>query len=443
MLLKKFKEFLNKDDSHEFKPILSEIEEEPESPLGLFTFWTIVLLIVISIAWLIIGKVDIVISARGIVIPAGEAKVIQPLDSGVIRQILVKEGDFVRKGQALIEIDPSTTEPALESSEENHKNIQYEIKRLNIQAKGLPDITLLPPTLASSSTQNELYSANISSLNDQLKIKYDDLKSVNEDIKTSEAEQENYQNLLNTGLDKEARLKKVIDIVTKDEYTKTVDDIHTNRIEINKTKFKLQQLRYKKLQLNNEISYTKQNFKSESLKELADKQKQEIQLKSDIKQIEFKNKKQNIVSPVDGYVDKLFIHTTGGVVTPAENLISVTPSNAPLLIKATVLNEDIGFVKEKLPAQIKVDTFSFQKYGLLKGIVRNVAKNSMIIDPKQGPVYEIYVTPLQQTLIVEGKREKIAPGMSVSAEIKVGKRRIIEFFIYPLIKYLNEGISVR
>ena len=442
MLLEKIKQLLKKDDSCEFKPILSEIEEEPESPLGLFTFWTIIALITISIIWLIVGKVDIVITTRGIVIPAGESKVIQPLDTGVIRQIFVKEGDYVRQGQALLEIDPSTTEPALESSEENHKNIQFEINRLNAQAKGLPYLPP-PPTSEPAFTQNELYSANISSLNDQLQMRNNELKSINEEIKSAESEQNNFKNLLNTSLDKEVSLKKVIDIIAKDEYTKTVDDIHSYRTEVDKSTFKLQQLQYKKLQLNNEISYIKQNFKSETLKELVQKQVQETQLKSDVKQIEFRNQKQKITSPVDGYIDKLLIHTIGVVVTPAQNLISITPANSPLLIKATVLNEDIGFVKEKMPVQIKVDTYSFQKYGLLKGVVKNVAKNSVISDAKQGSVYQIYITPLQQTLMVEGKQEKITSGMSVSAEVKVGKRRIIEFFIYPLIKYFNEGISVR
>ncbi|HBG49906.1 MAG TPA: HlyD family type I secretion periplasmic adaptor subunit [Cyanobacteria bacterium UBA9971] len=440
MIIKKIKELINKDDSHEFKPTLSEIEDNPVSPLGLFTFWTIVALIIITVLWLIIGKVDVVVSARGIVIPDGEVKIIQPLDTGSIRQILVKEGDFVKAGQTLMEIDPSSTEPALESSKENQQNIRLEIKRLNAQANGRSFISTGGSDTAA--TQNELYSSSISSLNEQLKAKQEDLKSTEEEIKSAQTEQVNYQNLLNTSLEREVRLKKVIDIISKDEYTKEVNNIQSYRTEIDKLKYKLQQLSYKKLQLNNEIAYTKQNFKSETLKELADKQKQEIQIKSEVEQIEFKNKKQSITSPVDGYVDKLLIHTIGGVVTPAEKLISITPSNTPLLIKATVLNQDIGFVKEKMPVQIKIDTFSFQKYGLLKGVVKSVSKSS-IQDEKLGPVYEIYVTPLEQTLIVEGKKEKITPGMSLSAEVKVGKRRIIEFFIYPLIKYLNEGISVR
>jgi hemolysin D len=116
--------------------------------------------------------------------------------------------------------------------------------------------------------------------------------------------------------------------------------------------------------------------------------------------------------------------------------------SAPLTIKATVLNKDIGFIKEGMPVSIKVDAFDFQKYGILDGVTRNIAKHS-IEDEKQGLVYEVYVNPLTTHLMVDGVKTPIASGMSLTAEIKVGKRRIIEFFIYPLIKYLDEGIKVK
>lgn len=104
-----------KDDSHEFLPIISEIEEEPINPLGRTTFWIIITLIFFTALWLFFGKVDIVVTARGKVIPDGEIKIIQPLETGVVKDIHVKEGQFVRKGQTLIEIDTSTTQPQLQS----------------------------------------------------------------------------------------------------------------------------------------------------------------------------------------------------------------------------------------------------------------------------------------------------------------------------------------
>jgi len=103
---------------------------------------------------------------------------------------------------------------------------------------------------------------------------------------------------------------------------------------------------------------------------------------------------------------------------------------------------DVSSLAPGMDVSLEVDTFEFQKYGILEGRLLQVSKDS-IEDQNLGLVYETYVKPLQTTLMVDGKATAISTGMSISAEIKVGKRRIIEFFIYPLIKYWNEGISVR
>lgn len=95
-----------------------------------------------------------------------------------------------------------------------------------------------------------------------------------------------------------------------------------------------------------------------------------------------------------------------------------------------------------MPVSIKIDTFEFQKYGILHGTVKSISQNS-IKDEKLGEVYEVYITPKEHTLMVEGKEKQLSTGMTLNAEIEINKRRIIEFFIYPLIKYLDEGISVR
>jgi len=106
------------------------------------------------------------------------------------------------------------------------------------------------------------------------------------------------------------------------------------------------------------------------------------------------------------------------------------------------LNRDIGFIKIGMPVSIKIDTYDFQKYGILRGTVKSISKNS-IVDEQLGPVYEIYVALKDDTLVIDGKEQKISTGMTLNSEIEIGERRIIEFFIYPLIKYLDEGISVR
>jgi hemolysin D len=136
------------------------------------------------------------------------------------------------------------------------------------------------------------------------------------------------------------------------------------------------------------------------------------------------------------------IHTEGGVVTPAQELLRVVPKSSPLIMKVKVLNKDIGFIKKQMQSAVKIDTFNFQKYGLVEGEVMHIS-NDAIEDEQLGFVYEVFIKPKQKYMEVEGEKVTISSGMSVTAEVKVGKRRIIEFFIYPLIKYLDEGMSVR
>lgn len=435
------KKLISIDDSHEFKPILSEIEDEPVSPLGRYTFWIVISLFFITVFWLFIGQVDIVVSARGMVIPDGESKIIQPLETGVISNILVKEGDLVKKGQVLMEIDPSVTEPELKSIKRNLNEINLEIQRLEAQSKG----EMFVPAASNSKDlqiQQRIYQASLNALEEQLSVKQTELAKIEDQIKSTMVQKKTNEDLLISFTDKRDRLEKVLDVIAYDEYQDAVNKVKTYSTEVSKLGYRQKELLSKKCQVLDEITYIKENYKVKNLEQLAQVQKQATQLQADADQILFKNAKQKIVSPCNGYVDKLFLHTIGGVVTPAQKLIAITPSEAALVVKATVLNQDVGFVKENMPVSIKIDTFSFQKYGLLDGEVKHISKNS-IMDEKLGPVYEVYVTPITKTLMVEGKEEHMAPGMSLSAEIKVGKRRIIEFFIYPLIKYLDEGISVR
>lgn len=178
-------------------------------------------------------------------------------------------------------------------------------------------------------------------------------------------------------------------------------------------------------------------FKDTKYQELQTIQKESRSLQSDINAI-----KQSIISPTDGYVAKFMINTIGGVVTPVEKLISIVPKDSPLIVKVNVLNQDIGFVKSDMLSEIKIDTFSFQKYGFFEGKIINVG-NFSVDDEKLGPIYEVKIEPNGKTLNVEGKERYLEAGMSVTAEIKVGKRRVIEFFIYPIIQYLDERLSVR
>lgn len=345
-VLDKIKNFIlyKENDSHEFEPLLAEIEQNPISPIGPTIFWLVILFIVIASAWMYFGKVDVVVTARGIVIPDGEQKIVQSLDKGVVSSIFVKEGDYVEQGQILTIINPAEHEPGLELN-----NIAEE------QAKTIEQI---------ASTKARLSFAK----------------------------------------DKKDRLSKVIDIIPKANYDEASEQVAVLSHELRAL----------------QSSYEELNNRKEQLEKLI----------------------QTIKAPITGYVNKLEIHTIGGVVTPAQELMTIVPKDSKLVIKAKVMNQDIGFIEEGMDVSIKVDTYNFQKYGILKGVVTIVGVNS-IEDERLGPVYEVYIKPEDKTLMVEGKEQSIKTGMSTTNEINIGKRRIIEFFIYPLIKYLDESIKVR
>lgn len=431
------------DDTYEFKPTMAEIEEKPANPLGKLIFWIIIASFVFFALWTCIGKVDVVVSARGLVIPEGDIKIIQPLDTGVVSSILCREGDFVKKGQALMEIDPSMTAPEIESKK---KNLQFlELEKLRMYSalgkKGFnPDAKI--HDRETIKIQKELYISSMASLEKQLEGKKAELNRIEEEIGSTRKDKAYNSALLGIASEKEKRLRTVIDIIARSEYEKTINEILTYSNNIEQAKHKIEQLSCQKQQISSEIAFINENFKATSLKEFSDKHRQSTEIKAEIEKTAFMNEKQRILSPVEGHVSNLYFHTIGGVVTPAQKLMAVVPIDAPLVIKASVLNKDIGFVKEGMPVLIKIDAFDFQKYGTLKGVVRNVAKHSME-DEKLGPVYEVFIILSESRLMVEGRMAPVTSGMSLSAEIKVGMRRIIEFFVYPLIKYLDEGIKVR
>lgn len=345
--IKKIHDFFlykSEDDSHEFQPILSEIEERPMSPLGPTVFWLVIIFMVIAGLWLYFGKVDIVITARGITIPDGQEKVIKSLEKGIIESIEVKEGDYVEEGSPLIVVKPAPHEPALELN-----NLKEE------------ELMLME---------------RIAATRYRLKI----------------------------AIDTEKRLSTVKDILPKAKYDEALQEVSSLTHDLNSSMAQLSELRNKKEQLE--------------------------------------KRTQIILAPISGYINKINVHTIGGVVGQTEQLMTLVPKDAPIKIKATVMNQDIGFIEEKMPVSIKVDTFNFQKYGILNGEVILVSPNS-IMDERQGPVYEVYIKPTNTTLLVEGEEQSIRVGMTTTNEIKIGKRRIIEFFIYPLIKYLDESIKVR
>ncbi|MCX6075159.1 MAG: HlyD family type I secretion periplasmic adaptor subunit [Campylobacterales bacterium] len=430
-------------DKHQFTPLLVEIEDRPTSPLGRSLLYAILAFMVIGLLWLFLAKIDVVVSARGKVVPDGEIKTLQPVETGVIGSILVKEGQSVKKGEILMEIDPSITQSDLSSKQKNLSLLELEIDRLNALVSDRPFIPRPDCNeTAAIATQQMIYTSTRMAYDQQRQVIDEQIRQNNEATETAKADKSRLKQLLSSAKDHEARLKEVLDIIAKKEY----EDAKNQRVEyqeqLTMKEHVIAQSQGKLNELTQQLRLVTQEYRNRLLAELTQKSKEATSLRTEVETTLFRNTKQQIIAPVDGTIGKLLVHTVGGVVTPAEKLLTLIPKGVPLIIKATVQNQDIGFVTKEMEAAVKIDTFDFQKYGLIHGSVKHIADDA-IEDEKLGPVYEIAIAPSDTTLTGEGKILSIHPGMSVTAELKVGKRRVIEFFIYPMIKYLDEGLSVR
>lgn len=436
-------DMFNTKDRHEFRPLLVEIEERPTSPLGRGLLWTILAFMVITTLWLFLAKIDVVVTARGKVIPSGEIKVLQPIETGVISSISVIEGDYVTKGEVLMEIDPSVTDTNLDSKLKNLELLNVEMARLTALVK---NEEFYPSKITNDknllSTQKLIYDTKRSGYHQQLQLVTQQINQVDSQKKSITENIGRVKKLSDTAVARAERLFEVRDLITQEEYESARKDVIEYEEQTLVKEHEVNELDSKLTELIEQILFITQDYKNKLLEELTEKRKEATMLQVEIKSIQFKQSKQRLISPVDGYIGKLHVHTVGGVVTPAEKLITVIPKDAPLIIKATVLNQDSGFVKKGMQTAVKIDTFDFQKYGMIHGVVSHKADDS-IDDEKLGPVYEIYIEPKEHFLTVNSEKVFLHSGMSVTAEMKVGKRRVIEFFLYPLIKYLDEGMSVR
>lgn len=420
------------DDSYEFKPILVEIEDHPQNPLGRTIVYIVTLSLIFFVLWSILAKVDIVVSASGKVIPNGEIKILKPLENGIVSKILVKEGQKVKAGEALILVDPSVSSVNLQTHKENLAALLSAIARLEALSKeeqikfeiSKDERELYENQKISFYESIDTYNLKIKQLQNQILASKEDLKRLNSLCEFSSSRLNN--------------LEKVKDIIAKKEYEEAKKEHNQYSFEVAIAKERLNQSQNRLLEAKKELESFKSTSKSKWLDELLAKQKEVKAIKADINAISFQSKVQIISSPVDGYVGKLLINTQGSAINAGEALISIIPSDENLIIKANVLNKDIGFLELHQKVAIKIDTFNFQKYGELIHI-----SNDSIKDEKLGEIYEIKVNPLQNSLLIDGQEKPIEPGMSVVAEIKVGKRRVIELFIYPIIRYLDEGLSVR
>ena len=205
---------------------------------------------------------------------------------------------------------------------------------------------------------------------------------------------------------------------------------------------RLNQLKEAESEVKHQLQTLTAQTTSQTLQDMTEVQRQIASLDEELTKATDLNNKQILYAPVEGQVQELAINTVGGVVTEAQQLMLIVPSEEQLEVEVFLENKDIGFVHEGMPAELKIHTFPFTKYGVIDGEVTTVSDDATV-DEQRGLIYGMHLLMKKNTIWVDNKEVRLMPGMAVTAEVKTGTRRIIEFFLAPLLRHGNESVRER
>jgi hemolysin D len=434
----------------DFLPGSLAVVEQPSPVLPRITVWTLAALFLCAILWSVLSHVDIVVITSGKVLAAGNTKPVQSPETLQVNKVYVKDGDWVQAGQALIEFITPTAKADRERQEQDLERAlasSWAFQRLltGLAAGTAPNLSQ-PPSINQSSVN----SAKLQSLE-----KYNDYKSRREKFKLELAKKVSEKNVfsvtLNSGQEKYSFFQKLAGDYQK-MYAEQAVSEHAWQEKLRQAKNQYaenEQLQAQLQQANVGIDDAKaqlQVLESEFRLNLGEKLREAVREAQTTRTELDKaiNKEKNLVlrSPIDGQVQQLAVFGSGAVATAGQALLAVVPKNAPSEIQVQIENRDIGFVNVGQTVQIKFEAFNYTRYGTVTGIITNISSDA-IADEKGVLRYVSRIALAQNHINIDGKQITIEPGMSVTAEIKTGTRRVITYFLSPIIKYTNESIRER
>jgi hemolysin D len=460
-------------NAREFLPAALEILETPASPAGRTIGFTIILFFALAIGWAAFGHVDIIATATGKVVPTGRTKTIQPLETGIVSAIHVHDGDKVTAGQVLVELDRTVTQAERKRVGQDLVASLLDVARLSALRRSFDDLAT-PHDIEEPAGASELeitrarsamlaqaaeQQAKLASIVQQIDQKRAEAQSVAAAIAKIDATLPLLDETL-TIRKKAMEIQYGNRIAWIDAQTRLIDQQNERIVQ----ERKLVEVEAARRALEQQHKQTKSGFERQVLSDLSDAQKKADEFRQDSIKAQQKTDEQLLRAPIDGTVQQLAIYTVGGVVSPAQQLMMIVPRGSSIEVEAMIPNRDIGFVDTGQDAEIKIDTFNFTRYGLLHGKVISVSRDAVVKEkppdrtgaPKQGGAPSESSEPAGQELVytarvslegtqmqIEDKMVNLVPGMAVTAEIKTGQRRIIEYVLSPLLRYKQESLRER
>ena len=460
-------------DNHDlaFLPAALEVVETPASPVGRAIGATVIAIFCLALAWASFGDVDIIASASGKIIPSGRTKVIQPFETGVVRAIHVRDGETVKAGQVLIELDPTMNEAERNHLHSDLVSAQLDIARLRAALESNEDPVAgfhpaedAPPLLVA--TQRQLlinqtaeFHAKVTALDRQRGQKEAEQATIAATIAKLDAKIPVVQQRVDIRKSLSDR-----ELGSKLTYLESLEQLVDLQQERNVQESRLQEAGAALAAIIQTRAQASAEYQRTLSSDLVEAERKASGLSEDLVKADRRTKYQALTAPVDGVVQQLAIHTVGGVVTPAQALLVVVPADTHLEIEAMVSNRDIGFIHPGQAAEIKVDTFSFTRYGLLHGQVLSVSQDAITRDKPQDKaggenvqgaestssepkgqelLYAARVSLDRTQMQIDDNIVSLSPGMAVTVEIKTGARSIISYLFSPLLRYKHDSLRER
>lgn len=455
-------------DETAFLPAALSLQQTPVHPSPMRAAWVIMALFMLALIWSIFGRVDIVAVAQGRIVVSDRTKVIQPLESSVVKAIHVKDGDRVKAGQLLIELDSTSTQADANRVSQEQTSAKGNTIRFKTLLKAMSGKSLKMPSL------NELPESEQRTVIAQTQADWADIQNkrakLNAEIELRRAE-------VATIKQQVAKLEATLPIarqreqdylaLSKDGFVAhhVGQDRTRERIELEKD-LDTQNARLAEARASREESkQALAAYEAETLKmlqeKLAESELRKGQTGEEAVKANMRQALTKLTAPVSGTVQQLAVHTTGGVVTPAQVLLVVVPDEAQVTAEVQIENKDIGFVREGLEAEIKLDAFPYTRYGTIPAKLTVVAADAVTRpgaipqDPQTGAPLTAdkanaaaatfpATLQLSQTMLnVEGKTVRLTPGMTLTAEVKTGKRRVIDYLLSPIAEHAQESLRER
>jgi hemolysin D len=453
-----------------FLPAALEIVETPPPPAAGVIGITIIALFCLSLAWACLGRIDIVATATGRILPSGRTKIIQPFETGVVRVIHVRDGQNVAAGDVLIELDATMNDAERRHLQSDLTTAALDVARLTAALSDDPDrlAAFDPPPHATAmmvaaqgrflSDQLEEHRARLAALDRQKSQKQAELATVNATVAKLDATLPVLQQRVD--------IRKALfshETGSKANYLEILQTLVEMQQDLLVQKSRSTEAEAALAATTELRAQTAAEFRRTLSGELVEAQRKVSGLREDLIKADQRTRLQVLTAPVDGAVQQLAVHTVGGVVTPAQALMAVVPADSHLEIEAMVSNRDIGFTHVGQDVEIKVETFNFTRYGLLHGKVLSISQDAITHDrpqdksndqtpgatpttsePKgQELLYAARVSLDRTQMQVDENLVNLSPGMAVTVEIKTGVRAVITYLLSPLLRYRQESLRER